>query len=412
MSREPLLSRPFVLAFAAHFLHALAYNLFLHLPGFLKRLGAAEAAIGLIVGASSAVAIFARPALGAMMDRRGIRPIILVGGLLHATACGLYLTVGTLGPWLYAVRVVHGAAGAMFFVSIFAFAANIVPASRRIEGIALFGVSGMLPMSFGGLLGDLILAHGPYRTLFAVAALLSASAFLLSLPLRDARPRPPAAAPGGSWLGAANEAGLLPIWMVALVFGAAVAAPGTFLKTFVMETGVGSVGLFFTVYSLTAVALRLVSASLPDRVGPKRVLLPALLAGALGLAVLALTRSVAEMVIAGLLCGLSHGYAFPILVGLLVGRAPESGRSAAYAVFTALWDAGSMIAAPLLGLVVQHASYSAMFAATAGLVLTGAVTFALWDRRHDAPRPAPPSAAAAASRSMGAASPPRTEEAR
>jgi MFS family permease len=333
------------------------------------------------------------------MDRRGIRPIILAGGLLHATACALYLTVGALGPWLYVVRVIHGAAGAMIFVSLFAFAAAIVPASRRIEGIALFGISGMLPMSFGGVLGDVILARTAYQALFLVSCLLAAAALALSVPLRDVAAPPPESAAGRSWLGAARAAGLLPIWQVAVAFGAAVAAPATFLKTFVMTTGIGSVGLFFTVYSLTAVALRLVAGSLPDRVGPKRVLLPALLAGALGLGFLAHTHGVAEMTAAGLLCGLSHGYAFPILVGMLVTRAPASSRSAAYAVFTALWDAGAMVGAPLFGLVVQRRGYPTMFATAAAVVLFGTGAFALWDRRHRDVRPAPPSSTSAVSRS-------------
>jgi MFS family permease len=397
--REPLLTRPFLLAFAAHFLHALASNLFLHLPGFLKRLGATEVAIGLIFGAGTAMAVIARPAMGTIMDRRGIRPIILLGGLLHATACALYLTVGTLGPWLVAVRVIHGAAGAMIFVSLFAFAASIVPASRRFEGIALFGVSGMLPMSLGGLLGDVILAYTAYQILFVVSAALASAALLLSLPLRDAGARPPAPAAGATWLGAARAAGLLPIWMVAMVFGAAVAAPFTFLKTFVMTTGIGSVGLFFTVYSLTAVALRLVSGSLPDRVGPKRVLLPALVAGALGLALLACTRNATEMTVAGLLCGLSHGYAFPILVGMLVTRAPASSRSAAYAIFTALWDVGAMVGAPLFGLIVERTGYPAMFAAAGALVLGGTLGFAVWDRRPGGGRPPLPSSTSSTSRS-------------
>ncbi len=381
MSREPLFSRTFLLAFSAHFLHALASNLFVHVPGFLKHLGADEALIGLIVASATAVAVFARPVMGAMMDRRGIRSMILLGGLLHAAAGALYLTLHAIGPWLYAVRVVHGAASAVIFVSLFAFAAAIVPASRRFEGIALFGVSGMLPMAFGGVLGDVILAHASYQVLFIVSAALATVAFLLTLPLQDVPARAPETAPVGSWLGAARAAGLLPIWMVALVFGAAVAAPFTFLKTFVMATGIGSVGLFFTVYSLTAVALRIVAGSLPDRVGPKRVLVPALLAGVLGLLLLALTDSVLEMAAAGLLCGLSHGFAFPILVGMLVTRAPAANRSAAYAVFTALWDAGAMLAAPLFGLSIQRLGYPAMFAAAAGLVLVGAVVFVAWDRR-------------------------------
>jgi MFS family permease len=385
--REPLLTRPFLLAFAAHFLHALGFNLFLHLPGHLKTLGATEVAIGAIYGVGSAVAVLARPAMGTAMDRRGARLLIRGGGLLHATACALYLTVGSLGPWVYFVRIVHGVAIAMIFVSLFAFVAELLPPRRRIEGIALFGVSGMLPMSVGGLIGDVVVAQAGYRALFALAAVLATVALALSLPLRDPSPAEPgaprpAAAPG--FLAGTRGAGLVPLWLVGLVFGAAVAAPFTFLKTFVLATGIGSVGLFFTLYSLTAVALRLLANRLPDRVGPKRVLIPALATGGAGLGLLALTHTATEMAVAGVLCGLSHGFAFPILVGMLVARAPAHGRGAAYAVFTALWDVGAMLGGPLFGLVIQRAGYPPMFGAAAALILAGTATYAVLDRRRRA----------------------------
>jgi MFS family permease len=166
-----------------------------------------------------------------------------------------------------------------------------------------------------------------------------------------------------------------------MVFGGAVAAPFTFLKTFVMTTGIGSVGLFFTVYSLAAVTLRLAFGTLPDRLGPKRVLLPALLLGAVGLGLLARAQDATGIGVAGLLCGLSHGYAFPILVGMLVARAHPPERGASYAIFTALWDVGNMVASPAFGLVIQYAGYRVMFAAAAALVLGGALAFAVWDRR-------------------------------
>jgi len=382
--REPLLNRPFLLAFAANFLQCLAYNLYLHLPGFMKLLGGTEVEIGLVFGVGAAVAVVARPTMGRIIDRRGISRMIVAGGVVHTLACALYLSVGTLGPWLYVVRIIHGVGGAALFVSLFAYAADIVPASRRIEGIALFGISGMLPMSLGGLLGDLILAHAGYREVFAAAVVLAGSALVLSLPLRDQRPRaaPEPRRPG--LLRAAHRDGLLPIWFVAMVFGAAVSAPFTFLKTFVMATGIGSVGLFFTVYSLAAVVLRLAFGTLPDRLGPRRVLLPALFLGAAGLVLLARAQGSSGIGVAALLLGLSHGYVFPILVGVLVTRAQPSERGASYAVFTALWDAGSMVASPAFGLLIQATGYRPMFVAAGALVLGGTLVFALWDR-HDMP---------------------------
>ena len=185
MAREPLLTRPFVLCSVANFAQGLAFNLFLHFPGFLKELGAGEVQIGLIAGLTAVASIAARPPLGRSMDLRGRRGVILLGNALNVAVCALYLTVTAIGPWIYVVRILHGLAEAMLFTSLFTYAADCVPASRRTEGLALFGVSGMLPISFSGLLGDAVLARSGYSELFLAALGFAALALLFSLPLRD-----------------------------------------------------------------------------------------------------------------------------------------------------------------------------------------------------------------------------------
>ena len=65
-------------------------------------------------------------------------------------------TVEALGPWIYTVRVLHGFAEAMLFTALFTYAADHVPRSRRTQGLAFFGVSGILPMALGGIIGGAI----------------------------------------------------------------------------------------------------------------------------------------------------------------------------------------------------------------------------------------------------------------
>ncbi|MEZ4315637.1 MAG: MFS transporter, partial [Polyangiaceae bacterium] len=387
--REPLLTRPFLLASASHFLHALAFNLYLHLSGFLKTAGATEATIGLIFGATGLAAIVARPPMGRIMDRRGRTAIARAGGLLHLIVCLLYGTVVTAGPWVTTVRIAHGVAEAMLFTSLFAYASDIVPASRRYEGIALFGVSGMLPISLGSLLGDVLLARagGPtlagYRHLFATSAVLAAAAFLLSLPLREPD-RSTSGEPTRGMTAAFLQRDLLPLWLAGVVFATCLAAPFTFFATFVMTESIGSAGLYFSCYSIAAISLRILAGKLPERLGPKRVLLPAMFAVAVGLSVLVLARSPAHVALAGILSGMGHGNTFPILLGLVVTRARPSERGAALAIFTALFDAGALLGNPLFGnLVKLTGSYRLMFAASAFLMWIGTGVFSLADRRHD-----------------------------
>ncbi len=380
MAREPLLTRPFVLCSVANFAQGLAFNLFLHFPGFLKELGADEVQIGLIAALTAVASIAVRPPLGRSMDLRGRRGVILLGNALNVLVCALYLTVTAIDLWIYAVRILHGLAEAMLFASLFTYAADCVPASRRTEGLALFGVSGMLPISLGGLLGDAVLARSGYAELFVAALIFAVLALLLSLPVRDRPLGGEREEPPRGVAAAAVQRDLLPLWWIGTVFALALAAVFIFVKTFVMETGVGSVGFFFTAYAAAAILLRVFLGWLPDRVGPKRVLFPALASLAAGFFTLAWAQDAVDVAAAGVLCGLGHGFVFPILFGLVVSRAREVERGAAMSIFTALFDVGVLIGGPVLGLVIRLAGYPAMYVTAALIVCGGAVGFAVWDR--------------------------------
>ena len=182
---EGLASRAFWLCFWVNMLQGVAFNLFLHFPGYLHDLGAGDVEIGWISGITAVAAIVLRPPIGRAMDRRGRRPIILLGGVLHAAVVGLYLTVDAIGPSLYVIRVLHGLAEALLFSSLFTYAADHVPARNRTQGLAWFGVSGMLPMAIGGALGDALLARGGFAVLFQVAFGLAVLSLLVSLPLPE-----------------------------------------------------------------------------------------------------------------------------------------------------------------------------------------------------------------------------------
>ena len=379
--RSSLLSRQFLLCFGANFLQNLAFTLYLHLSGFLHELGADEVRIGVLVSVTAATAILWRPPLGHLMDERGRRGVILAGGTLNVLVCALYPTIRDLGVWLYVVRAAHGVAEATLFTALMTHAADLLPAGRRTEGIGIYGISGLLPMSISGVLGDVILRHGTYVDLFHVSTAFALASLLLSLPLRDVR-HPAHELPGRGFLAAVIQPNLLPLWFIGLVFATALTAQFTFVKTFVLETGIGSVGLFFSAYSIAAIVLRLGFAWVPERVGPKRALMPALATLALGYVLLAFATTPLAIAVAGACAGLGHGFTFPILSGLLMARARTAERGATMSIFTALFDAGALVGGPLLGAVIRDAGYPAMFLTTAALVVIGGALFALIDHRH------------------------------
>jgi MFS family permease len=373
-----LLTTRFVTAWMVSLLSGLSFFLFVHFPRFLEDLGASEAEIGLIIGAAAASAIAVRPHLGRDLDRRGRRPILLLGGIVNVVVVALYPTVGSIGVWLYAIRIGQGFGVALSFTAIFTYAADLVPEAKRTHGLALFGVSGLLPIALGGVVGDYVLERWSFDGLFVTSLVFGALALALSFTL------PESSTPAGkeaevSFLRPLLQRDLRPIWWVTLVFTLALNAYFTFLRTFIDESGIGSVGGFFAAYAGTAMALRVVGGWVPDRIGLKRVLYPALLIFAAGFVVLANASGAAEIAVAGALCGTGHAYAFPILYAISFGRAASGDRGSASAIFTGLFDVGTLVGGPTLGILITWFGYSTMFLIAAGWVVAGSLVFSLWE---------------------------------
>jgi MFS family permease len=382
LSRAPLFTPPFILCVVACFAHALAFHMYLHLPGFLAELGADAFTIGLLAGLAGVAAIVSRPPTGRIIDQRGRRRVILVGGALNMLALSLYLDIDSVGPLLYAVRILHGVSQAVLFAGFFTFAADIIPASRRTEGIGIYGVSGLLPIGLGPTLGDWILTRGDYHDLFLASIALALVSFLLSLALRDRRPASHADQTARNYFETVMDPVLMPLWFIGSIFAIATSAAFIFMKTFVLEIEAATLGDFFRSYSFAAIALRVLFGSLPDRVGPKRVFIPALVVLAVGLASLTFVEGTAGLVAAGILCGVGHGFGIPILNGLVITRARESELGAAIATCTALFDVGFLIGGPLFGTVIETSSYPAMFVASASILTLGLFVYWVWDRRY------------------------------
>jgi predicted MFS family arabinose efflux permease len=260
-----------------------------------------------------------------------------------------------------------------------------VPAQRRTEGLALFGVSGLIPLGLGAQAGDVILAYATYRELFIVSVALAVAGLILCLPLRD----PPRAAgaerlPPRHLLVTAGERNLLPVWLAALAFFAGIAALFTFMKTFVSATGAGTVGGFFGPYAAVAVALRIFTGWLPDRIGPRRLLGGAMSFFAAGLIVLSAAHTPSAVLLAGLLCGAGHAYTFPVLFSLVIERARPQERGSAAAFFTMLDWLALLGAGPLVGYLIERTGYDATFLTLAAFVALGIAAFYWLDQRNSA----------------------------
>jgi predicted MFS family arabinose efflux permease len=120
--------------------------------------------------------------------------------------------------------------------------------------------------------------------------------------------------------------------------------------------------------------------------GQKRVLFPSMGSLAIGFMVLSLATGSGHVAIAGVLCGVGHGYGFPILSGMVVSRALDEDRGSAVSFFTALFDFGTLIGGPVLGVIISTFGYTTMFTFAAVAIVGASFAFATWDRRMLAAR--------------------------
>jgi predicted MFS family arabinose efflux permease len=314
------------------------------------------------------------------MDNLGRRPVLLISGLGNVLALATMTLLSDIGVALVVVFVIHRVLQIAIFTAMLTLSADVLPRERMTQGLAILGLGGLLPMATGGAIGDVILNRSGFTSLFLVAAALSMASWLVVWMI----PTQPTASGGGlprrGFWAALGQRNLLPVWWLTLLFALGLEALFTFIRTYVDEQGIGSVGFLFLTYGGAAIVVRIASSAGLDRLPQLPLIVVSVAAFALGLVSLGLAASDLEMGGAAVLLGAGHGLLFPVLTALVVTRARDAERGSAMAVFTSLFDLAILIAAPVTGAIIDWRGYSAAFASLGVFVAVGLVGYVVWDR--------------------------------
>ncbi|MCX8073340.1 MAG: MFS transporter [Candidatus Binatia bacterium] len=391
-SSDRLLTRNFLLACAMQLFGSMAGALYILFPLFVRSLGGTELTIGVYAGIGAAAAVGIRWPLGFLLDRLGRKRIMLAATGVHAAASFGFLGVTELGA-LCALLVVAAsvAAGAMF-TSFVTYASDVIPVTRRAQGLAWFGLWGMASNGLSPLLGEWLIRSWGFAAYFLAAATL-ALACLGVIALLDERGRPRAAHPHtpATLAPAPVPPAFWPLMALTFLFGAAEASVFTFLAPYVTAANLAPAGTLFFAYAGTAVFVRIVSGHLPDRIGRYPMLAFAFVVYGTALFLLPRAGDRVWLHAAGSLAGMGHGYAFPILAALVVDLA-GSRRGRAVSWFTAMFDLGHTLSNPALGAIAEHFGYRAMYSSVgilAFLAGCAVASRALPTRDHRALKPQP-----------------------
>jgi MFS family permease len=374
----PTLARPgvaFAGVFAVTFCCLLGVGAVLPvLPRYIHGpLEAGNVAVGVVIGSYAATGLLLRPFAGRLADHRGRKPTVVLGAVLGAAAGFMYLL--PLGvPGLILARLMLGAGEGTVFTAGSAWIVDLAPPGRRGRVIGLYGLAVWSALSVGPLLGEVILHSSGYSAVWIFAGVMPMLGAAIATRVRD--PFEPAPGIEEEHHPLIAREAVRP--GVAIALGAAgYAAIAAFVILHLEARGVSHGATVFGAFASMIVVTRLIGGDLPDRIGPARVATAAALVEAIGLITIAFAHSLSVALAGALAMGVAFALLYPSLSLIVVGQVSDRRRGAALGTFTAFFDAGVGLGAPLAGLASALTSYEGAFLLAAAIALASAATIAL-----------------------------------
>lgn len=358
---------------------------FLLFPKYLDGEGMPEDGIGMVEAMFWLASMGVQPWLGRRLDVVGRRRFVIWGSFLMAAACFAFLFVPVRLPTMALLRGLQGLAVAMYLTALTAWISDHAPPGRLAEFLGIFGVTGLLGATLGPICSELVFRHFGYAGLFVGSGSVCLAGAVLTPTLRDRLPEIHVSAATYSYWRLATSPVLLGTLVGSLAFGLATGSVVAFVAPFLDDRKLPGVGVLLAVYALASGATRVYAAQLTDRLGPSRVIGPALVlqAGAmLALSFLGPSgwRAMPLLLLSAFLGGTGHGMVYPALSALAVLRLGAHFAGTGMSVVAASVDLGSSLGAFAAGQIVLRQGYSTMFVAMGACVALAAMFFPLAER--------------------------------
>jgi MFS family permease len=358
------------------------FSIYFLLPKYLAtELGATPSTVGTVTALGLAAAVAASPLMGAALDRFGRqRPMLLGGAAIVLTSLGM-LTVSSVGPWLYFLRIVQGMGFALAFNAAAVIVTDLSPPERIGQAVGLLGVASLVTNAVAPALGESIALSWGWSPVFLLAGAtgVAVMAFSFSLPCVPRRNLTSAPAVEPSAAG---------VWYAAGITGAAFGTLITFAQGFALELGAARVASYFVGYTLGALIVRVGFGGSVDRMGRRRVAQFSLATYGI---VLLLTADLRPSLLGlfGFGFGIAHGFTYPALAALVAEGSSPARRGRAIAAFNAAFNAGAGIAMLGCGWLARVEGYRFVFALV-GVITLVSVTALAAPARRVVPTLAPP----------------------
>lgn len=353
-------------------------------------LGAGDVAVGVVTGAFAFTAVVGRPIGGRLADVWGRRRVVVIGSLLTAGGGALYLLHAGIGGLILA-RLVLGVGDGWIFTAGATWIVDLAPEDRRGQVIGMFGLAVWGGLSAGPVIGEALLSAGGYDAVFVFSAVSPLVGAAIARRVADSHVvvDPANRVRGGSLVPREVRLPGVALALANIGYGTMTG----FIVLHLAHRGIGHGAAAFTAFATSVVLTRLLAGRLPDRLGPQRTAFGAFLAETVGLVLIGAAHSLVVAGIGAIVMGMGFSLLFPSLALIAMERTGDAQRGTAMGAFTAFFDVGVGIGAPLAGAVAALAGYPAAFWTAAGCAAAGALMGGMRPTgpvtTREAPGPAP-----------------------
>ena len=384
--KDKLWTPSFCVVVAGNFLLFFAFYLLLPvLPMYLSEaFAASRSTAGFILSSYTITALMIRPFAGYMVDTFPRKPLLLICYFVFLLFFGGYLLAGPL--LLFAIiRAGHGVAFGLLTVSNSTVAIDVMPSSRRGEGIGYYGVSNNLAMAVGPTLSLYI--HDAYANFDYIFLLSMVSATIgliavstIKMPYRrDPVPeKPPISLDRFLLLRGMPEA-------VTLIFYSfSYGVLSTYLAVYGkeeldIESGAG---FFFILLAIGLILSRLASGQWLNRGFVTRNIFVGMLLSLLGYLIFVGVRNEWGYYGAAVVLGLGYGCICPAYQTMFINLAPNNQRGTANSTYLTAWDLGVGLGVLIGGQIADLTNYATVYATACVLCTIGYLLFRFKTAAH------------------------------
>ncbi len=360
---EPLFTRRFLSLWVFAFINFFsAFQLLPAIPFRILQLGGSKAEAGWFLSVYTFASAFAAPVMGTIADHVGRKRLLMTASFLFIIFSILYGVI-TFIPLLLLVGIVHGSLWSGLISSSSAIMSEFIPQSRRTEGLAYWGLSSTAAVAIAPAVGLLIFQSG-WLVLCGELAGLSVVMLIWSaqLPVVETRPETVLPSLRDAWDWRVMKATLS---MAVIAFG--YGGVTSYVAILSLERRIRPESLYFTIFAVTIVFIRVFTSRLGDRFGPKVVLYPSFVSIPISFAILAVAQRRWELVLSAILFGIGLGGAFPAFTTFILTHTDVKRRARTFGSIVWAFDFGIGTGSLAIGAIGQRWSLGTAFGAAAAL---------------------------------------------